>query len=312
MLDAFAVIIADEFLDLALVVLALVQGDADRAIGGDHRLAEQAGRLALDVEILLLFEAEDLAVEGRPGAHLAAAHVVRQMVEQVEADVVLGFRFRRAGHLIPIVVDAAVGAMAIDEVQQRTADAFQRRNAVERLAGGGGLGAARDRRVIGSLGVLHPECHRARRRAVRRAEIGGVAAVFAVDQQVDAALLVTGDGARLVRRGGDEAQRLELLGQRIRIGRGEFAEFEAVEPHRVDVDMVVGLGGIGHQSGLPRWYHPLPNPATLPNWCQLIRMRHGRPMPSLVARAIVGFGRFYSVPAVGDVQPGQRFDRADL
>ena len=32
----------------------------------------------------------------------------------------------------------------------------------------------------------------------------------------------------------------------------------------------------------------------------------------LVARAIVGFGRFYSVPAVGDVQLGQRFDRADL
>ena len=62
MLDAFALIVADEFLDLAMLVLAFVQRNADRLVGGDHRLAEQPGRLALDVEILLLFEAEDAGV----------------------------------------------------------------------------------------------------------------------------------------------------------------------------------------------------------------------------------------------------------
>src|SRR3546814_16808692 len=50
MLDALAMILADELLDLALVVLAFVQGDADRPVGRDHRLAEQPGRLPLDVE----------------------------------------------------------------------------------------------------------------------------------------------------------------------------------------------------------------------------------------------------------------------
>src|SRR5579859_6675152 len=90
MLDAFAVVIADEFLDLALVVLALVERNADRLVGRDHRLAEQAGGLALDVEILLLLEAEELGVEGRPHAHLAALHIVGEVIEQVEADIVLG------------------------------------------------------------------------------------------------------------------------------------------------------------------------------------------------------------------------------
>src|SRR3546814_1236359 len=65
MLDALALIVADEFLDLRILVLAFVQGNADRAVGGDHRLAEQPRRLALDVEIFLLLEAEQLGVEAR-------------------------------------------------------------------------------------------------------------------------------------------------------------------------------------------------------------------------------------------------------
>src|SRR5262249_10155184 len=52
-LDALAVVLADELFDLALVVLALVERDADRAVRRNHRLREEAGRLALDVEVLL-------------------------------------------------------------------------------------------------------------------------------------------------------------------------------------------------------------------------------------------------------------------
>ena len=62
-LDAFAIVFADELLDLRVLVLTFVQRDADGAVGGDHRLAEQGGLLALDVEVLLFFEAEHLIVE---------------------------------------------------------------------------------------------------------------------------------------------------------------------------------------------------------------------------------------------------------
>src|SRR3546814_6453154 len=85
-LDALALIVADEFLDLRILVLAFVQGNADRAVGGDHRLAEQPRRLALDVEIFLLLEAEQLGVEARPGSHLAAPDVVREMIEQFRSE----------------------------------------------------------------------------------------------------------------------------------------------------------------------------------------------------------------------------------
>src|SRR3546814_8562283 len=82
MLDALAMILADELLDLALVVLAFVQGDADRPVGRDHRLAEQPGRLPLDVEIFLLLEPEQRPIELAPHAHLPAPDIMSQMVEQ--------------------------------------------------------------------------------------------------------------------------------------------------------------------------------------------------------------------------------------
>ena len=102
-------ILADEFLDLAVVVLALVERDADRLVGRDHRLAEQAGRLALDVEILLLLEAEERLVEVAPHPHLAAADIVGEVVEQVEADVVARLGLAPAGEFGPVGVE--VGAV---------------------------------------------------------------------------------------------------------------------------------------------------------------------------------------------------------
>src|SRR3546814_16785009 len=62
MLNAFAIIVADEFLDLALVILALVQRNAERTIGRDHRLADKTRRLPLDFDIFLFDEAEEAAV----------------------------------------------------------------------------------------------------------------------------------------------------------------------------------------------------------------------------------------------------------
>src|SRR6478672_694697 len=156
-LDALAVVAAQELLDLAVLVLALVQGDADGAVGRDHRLGQQAGRLALDVEVFLLFEIEDVAVETRPGPHLAAAHVVGQVVEHEQADGVLALGLLPALDLVPAVVERALLAILVDDVEQRSADALQdvgiaaaQGAAVMTL---GRTGAARHRAIIGRLCV---------------------------------------------------------------------------------------------------------------------------------------------------------------
>src|SRR5213082_529540 len=80
-LDAFAVILAQVLLDLALVVLRLVDRDADLAARTGHGARQQPGALALDVEVADLAEAEQLLVEAGPDIHAPAADVVRQMVD---------------------------------------------------------------------------------------------------------------------------------------------------------------------------------------------------------------------------------------
>src|SRR5689334_12765223 len=50
-LDALAFVLAQELLDLALVVLALIERDADLAAGTGHRLGKESGLLPLDVEV---------------------------------------------------------------------------------------------------------------------------------------------------------------------------------------------------------------------------------------------------------------------
>ena len=65
-LDALAAIFAQVFLDLRLVVLRLVDRDADLAAGAGQRAREQPGLLALDVEVADLAEIEQLLVEARP------------------------------------------------------------------------------------------------------------------------------------------------------------------------------------------------------------------------------------------------------
>src|SRR5512146_3073011 len=61
-LDALAFVLAQELLDLALVVLALVERDADLAARAGHRLGEEAGLFALNVEVADLAEVEELLV----------------------------------------------------------------------------------------------------------------------------------------------------------------------------------------------------------------------------------------------------------
>ena len=73
---------------------------------------------------------------------------------------------------------------------------------------------------------------------------------FLVHQQVGAPLDIAGDAARRVGGGGDKAQRLELPPQRGGIGGGEFAEFEPVQAHRIDVHML-------HRAYPGRWFQTI-------------------------------------------------------
>ncbi len=248
-LDAFAVVAADEFLDLGILVLAFVQRDADGAVGRDHGLGEQARRLALDVEILLLFEVEHRAVEARPGAHLAATDVVGQVVQDLQTHGVLALGLFPALDLVPGVIQRAVLAVLVDDVQQAAADALQHIGVV---AGQGaaarafGLaGAARQRALIGGLGVGDAEGHAVGRWAVVLGEVRRLPGGRAVDQHGDVALLQAHHAVGRVHMGGGEAHQLQARNHRFGLGAGEFDELEAVDAEGV---FLVEFGGVLHDA----------------------------------------------------------------
>jgi hypothetical protein len=117
MLDAFAFVVAEALLDPTLVAGALVDRDPDLPVGAGHRLGEEAGELALDVEKADLAEIEEARVEVRPHAQIAAAGVVGQMVRVIESRAIgLGLGFRGPAEID--VVDRAPVAVAIDEIQE--------------------------------------------------------------------------------------------------------------------------------------------------------------------------------------------------
>src|SRR5206468_7053771 len=117
-LDAFALIFAQELLDLALVILALIERNTDLATGAGHRLGEEAGLLALDVEVADLTEVEESLVEIGPNRHATAINIVGEVVDVGE----LAVRFDHP--LLPVrmkveidIVDRPAIAVAIDEEQ---------------------------------------------------------------------------------------------------------------------------------------------------------------------------------------------------
>src|SRR6185312_4560930 len=128
-LDSLAFVFAQELLDLALVVLALVERNPDLAAGRGHRLGEETRLLPLDVEVTDLAEVEEPLVEVGPDAHAAAVHVVRQMVDVGQ------LRVRGRHALAPVwmevevdLVDRAPVTIEIDEEKPRAADPLDRRD----------------------------------------------------------------------------------------------------------------------------------------------------------------------------------------
>src|SRR5262245_26764609 len=168
-LDALAVVLAQILFDLRLVVLRFVDRDADLAAGAGHGAAEQPGLLAFDVEVADLAEVEQLLVEAGPLVHVAARDVVSEMIDVREPR---GTAARSAGHRHEVDVVNRALAVAVDQIDQAAADAFDRRNVqlhrpdarLHRLRAQLDTATQRERRI------LHAERHRARRRTMRTRE----------------------------------------------------------------------------------------------------------------------------------------------
>src|SRR5439155_15452940 len=170
MLDAFAVIRDQIFLNLALVVGALVDGDSNLAAGTRHRLALQSGELGFDVEVADLAEVDQPLVEARPLLHATAMDVVRQVVDgrkprSLRLWIDVGQR-----HEVDVVdrYTGSVAAIAVDQIDERISDALDRGD-VELHRTGMGLDAPRallGQFLISVSRILDPKRHRANRGAV--------------------------------------------------------------------------------------------------------------------------------------------------
>ena len=229
MLDAFAIELHQKLFNLPTALLGFViQRNADFAVGRAHGARVQAGEGSLDVEVADFAEVEDPLVVVRPLRHVPAEQVVRQVVEIGEADGVL--RLVRAGDRHEVDVVDAVRAIAVDEIDVRPADRLDGGNVQLHRAdiGEGGLRAALDRLRIGLGGVLHTKRHRIGALTVHAAKRRRLARRLHVQDEVDVALLVANDILRAMLRDRREAEALEQLAQRMRVGRGVFDELEAV------------------------------------------------------------------------------------
>ena len=149
------------------------------------------------------------------------------------------------GRILEIdVVDGAALAVAVDQVDQRIADALDGRD-VELHRPDLALdapGAERQGALVGDGRVLHPEGDGADAGPVHAGEALGEAVLLGVDDEVHVALAVERDVLGAVLGDPHEAHALEQRAERRRIGRGVFDELEAVGAHRIDL---VDLGDVG-------------------------------------------------------------------
>ncbi|MNT13969.1 hypothetical protein D3C72_1489550 [compost metagenome] len=167
-----------------------------------------------------------------------------QVVEDLQAHGVLALGLFPALDLVPGLIQRAMLAILVDDIEQRTADALQdvgvvvpQSAAVDAL----GLdGAAFQRALEGGLGVSDAEGHAVGRRAVVLGEVRRLALGRAVDQHGDVALLQAHRVGGRVHMGGGEAHQLQPGDHGLGLGTGEFNEFETVHAQRV---FLVEFGG---------------------------------------------------------------------
>src|ERR1700730_7331161 len=171
MLDSFTFVFPQEFFDLGFFIGRLVDRNANAPARTRQCPREQAGELALDVEETDLPEVEEFRVEAEPLVHVAALYVVRQMVEIVEARPLRPW-IARAGPFEFLGIGRTRGAVAIDEIQKRNADAPYRRRLQGLVETFVGLGAKLHGVLESMLCVDDAPRHRCRAGAVGGNEPG--------------------------------------------------------------------------------------------------------------------------------------------
>src|SRR3989442_10489140 len=287
-LDALAVILLEILLDLRAVVGGFVDRDADLAAGAGHRLGLQASELALDVEVADLAAIEQPFVELGPFLHAAAVDVVREVIDvaqagargsrRIAAPERLEARQRPEIHVVDRVAVIVLG-IAVDEVDERVADALDRRDAelARPRAAFHAPGAALEEPVVRRRGILHAEGHGAHARAVATSKVLRERARLGVDDEVDVALLVEQHVLVAVPSDRLEAHALEQLAERPGIGHRVLDELEAVGLDRVvpqlGHDRILALknGDRPHFPGRPAARpalaaHDVATPGRLPNF----------------------------------------------
>ncbi len=231
-LYAFALVLIQIFFDLTLVVLALIDRNANLAARRGERAGEQTGLLAFDAEVANFPEVEQLLVETGPDVHVAAPDVVREMIDAQQA----GGSMRLGvddGYEVDIVNRAL--AIAIDQVDQAAADSLDRRDVEFHGTRGDrpGFGAQIQRARECQARVGDAKRHGAGARPVSARESLRKAVVLRVDDEIDVALIVQRHVLGAVARDRGQAHALEQPAQLFGIGRGVLDEFESVGAHRV-------------------------------------------------------------------------------
>ena len=133
------------------------------------------------------------------------------------------------------VVDRFAVAEAIDQIQRRAADAFDRRQVQFHRTGGHlhRLRAEIERSFESLMRVLDAKRHRAGRRAVLGRKVIRRTLRLAVDDEIDVTLAVQRDVLRAMIGDFGEPERFEYRLDRVGCWRCEFDEFETHESHRI-------------------------------------------------------------------------------
>ena len=191
-------------------------------------------------------EVKELAVPVRPVIHAAAMDVVGQVIEIMQSRL-LGLRIALADPDEIDVPDRALLAVSVDEIEQRSANALDGWNGELHRADLAfeGLGAQRQRAVIGLLGIDDAEGHGAGAWPMLGRELLGERIGLGIDDEVDVALAPERDLLGPMLRDRLEAHGAEQLAELFRLGMGVFDEFETVRAHRIGF----GDGGRGASCG---------------------------------------------------------------
>src|SRR5580692_6628750 len=121
MLNAFALILVQIFLDLTFAVGGFIQGNPDLSARTGQRAGIKTSHFSGDVEIADLTEVEEILIKLVPAVHGAAKHIVGQVIDIVDA-ATGRHRIALAGPIEFGLIGRTLGAKSVDEIDQATAD----------------------------------------------------------------------------------------------------------------------------------------------------------------------------------------------